>query len=79
VVQVYVALLDEVYRPVDAAWRRDDIFEILPENRRPEDEQWQFSPCDLVRCRERTFSEGASGLVAFERVDRVPWWLEGCP
>jgi hypothetical protein len=70
--RVYLALLDEgteVYRPMDAVWRREDVFEILTENCCPEDEHWQFSTGDLVRCREQTFSDGASELVAFERVD----------
>jgi hypothetical protein len=71
--RIYVALLDEgteVYRPVAAIWHEDDVYEIVSENRDPEDEHWRFSAGDLVRCRERTFSGGVSGLVAFERVDR---------
>jgi hypothetical protein len=59
--QIYVPLLDEgtqVYRPVDAMWRRDDVFEILSQNSYPETEHWQFSTGDLVRCRRWTFSGG---------------------
>ena len=68
--RVYVALLNEgtkVYRPVDAVWRREGVFEILSQC--PEDETWAFSTGDLVRCRKHTFSGGTSGLLAVERVD----------
>jgi hypothetical protein len=69
--RIYVKLLNEVvdvWRPVDASWWREDVYQILSENHCPEGEAWEFSLGDLVRCRQRTFSGGATGLVAFERI-----------
>ena len=65
---IYVALLDEgtdVWRPVLAARRADDLFEIISTNDDPEDEKWQFPPGSLVKCEHRTLS-GGRRLVAVE-------------
>jgi hypothetical protein len=70
-IRVYVALLDEgvgVWRPVEATHVRDD--EYLLAGPVPEGETWQFQPGEVVRCRDRTFSDGTTGLSAFARVER---------
>jgi len=69
--RVYVALLDEgveVWRPVDATYLEDD--QHMLSGLVPDDELWEFQPGEVVRCRERTFSDGATALVAFARVQR---------
>jgi hypothetical protein len=67
--RVYVALVDEgveCWRPVDARHVRDDQY--LLTGAVPEDEVWEFQTGETVLCRERTFQDGATGLVAFARV-----------
>jgi len=73
-VQIYVALLDEgvdVWRPVDAIAKEGGIYQIISENEVPDDEQWEFATGDLVRCVEKQFSEGPSGLVAVAKVEKA--------
>jgi hypothetical protein len=65
---VYIPLLDEgtaVWRPVAAEPVGPGLFRIVGPV--AEDESWQFSPGELVRCRERVFSDGTTGLEAVER------------
>ena len=69
--QVYVALLDEgveCWRPVDAQHVQED--EYVLSGPVPDDEVSESQPGEAVRCRERTFQDGATGLVAFARVQR---------
>jgi hypothetical protein len=69
--RVYVALIDEgveVWRPVNATHVQEDAYVLG--GRVPDDEAWEFQPGELVRCRERTLSDGATALVAFARVQR---------
>jgi len=69
--QVYVALLDEgvdCWRPVHAKHIGDDQYVLSGPI--PEGEVWEFQPGEIVRCRERTFQDGATGLAAFARVQR---------
>ena len=69
-VTIYVALLNEgtdCWRPVTAERVSEGLFQIV--DSQPEDEQWEFPPGQIVRCRERTFSDGR-GLVAFESVQK---------
>jgi hypothetical protein len=69
--RVYVALLDEgveCWRPVDATHVHDD--EYVLGGPVPDDEVWEFQPGEMVRCRERRFSDGGIALVAFARVQR---------
>jgi hypothetical protein len=69
--KVYVALLDEgveCWRPVDAQHMVEDQYLLCGPI--PEGEVWEFRPGEMVRCRERTFQDGAIGLVAFARVQR---------
>jgi hypothetical protein len=61
---VYIRLLNEgvdVWRPVEAtpdagAFRLPDL--------NLQDEEWEFPPGSLVKCKRRVFSGGASGLAA---------------
>jgi len=72
--QIYVALLDEgteVWRPVEAVHVRDDIYRIIGLNLNPEDERWQFSSGDVVRCRSHTFGDGSEGTAAYEIAGEV--------
>lgn len=69
--QVYVALLDEAvecWRPVEAQHVEAD--EYVLSGSMPADELWECQPGDTVRCREKTFQDGGTGLVAFARVQR---------
>ena len=67
--QVYVALVDEAvecWRPVDAEYLGKDQYRLSGQV--PDGEVWAFQPGETVKCRERTFQDGASGLVAYARV-----------
>jgi hypothetical protein len=66
---IFIALLNEgtdVWRPVLAACAHDDVYRIIGEQ--PEGEDWQFLTGEMVRCRQQTFADGETGLVAQEKV-----------
>lgn len=70
---IYIALLNEgidVWRPVLAVRRADDLFEIVSRNDDPEDESWEFPSGSLVRCETKQLSCGQH-LVAVEL--QPPW------
>ncbi len=65
---IYMPLRDEgidCWRPVHAERISNDIYEVAVDVE-PSDEHWAFSPHSLVRCREHVFTDGQTGLVAFE-------------
>lgn len=68
---IYVALLDEgvnVWRPVPAHRVERDVYIVLrPDDYDATDENWEFPPGSLVRCRDRQTTDGTI-LAAFERV-----------
>lgn len=71
--QIYVYLLEEgtdVWRPVQAAHVRDDVYRIVSPNPDPEDEKWQFACGELVRCKEQLSREVGVHLLAYERVPK---------
>ena len=64
--QIHVPLLDEgtdVWRPASAEHIKEDVYRIT--GKVPEDEQWKFSPGQLVRCRQQKLSD-ADCLVAYD-------------
>jgi hypothetical protein len=68
-ITMFIPLLDEnidVWRPVSAVRTSDNIFRIL--GNPAEGEHWKFINGDLVRCKQRTFADGTSGLVGYEKV-----------
>jgi len=72
--EIYMCLLDEgtdVWRPVQALDLGNDLFRIVSENPDPEDEHWQFSTGDMVRCKSRFLADSKVHmcLVAVERVE----------
>ena len=70
-IQIYVYLPDEavdVWRPVEAERVDEDSYRIVSENPDPDDERWEFSTGEIVRCVPKVFSGGERGLVAVERV-----------
>lgn len=72
ITQIYVFVLAEgtdVWRPVQAIYEHDNVYRIISPNPDPEDEQWQFSAGDLVRCKSLRFSGGEVGLVAYSKAE----------
>lgn len=70
--EIFVALIGEggdVWRPVQAEPVSPGCFRITSRNANPEDEVWEFTQGELVRCEQRTFSRGASGMVAADKVE----------
>lgn len=70
---IYIKLIDEavyVIRPTKGKMIRDLIFEVLPtDNYDPNDENWEFLPGMIVKCkREYSISIGREILVAVEVV-----------
>lgn len=53
----------DCWRPVHAVQIADDVFEIAEEV--PEDETWSFAPYSRVRCRDKVFAGGQTGVVIF--------------
>ena len=69
--EIFVYLVGEgvdVWRPVRALPLGENTYRIVSEKSNPDDEEWEFSTGDVVKCRERVFSGGSSGLVAVKRV-----------
>jgi hypothetical protein len=76
---IYVALTGQAagtLRPVIAARRAGDLFEILSRNDDPEDEAWEFPSGSLVRC-ERKELHGVPALVAVRL--QPPWAPRAVP
>lgn len=69
---IYVRLLNEgtdVMRPTFGRELRADVYEVLPTlNYDSKDEEWEFTPGSVVRCREEA-REGEKLLVAHSRAD----------
>ena len=62
---LYVKLLNDgtdVWRPVAAEVVGNDLFRITGDHH--EEEEWEFGSGAVVRCEERRFSDGVTGLVA---------------
>jgi hypothetical protein len=69
---IYIFLLNEgveVWRPVEAELIEDGIYRILSVNDDPNDEEWQFQTGMIVRCENKTFSDGETKLVAVESLE----------
>jgi hypothetical protein len=67
---IYVFLFDEgtqVWRPVQARHLGEDRYRLVTVNSNPEDEKWEFTTGDVVRCKTRRLS-GGECLVAYELV-----------
>jgi hypothetical protein len=63
---IYIPLTNEgtdCWRPVRAVQVADHVFEISEDV--PEGESWPFAGFSRVRCKDRVFADGQSGLVAF--------------
>lgn len=70
-IEIYVYLLGDgtdVWRPVQAERLSDKTFRIVSNNLDPEDEKWQFSTGDIVKCEERILSNSKKCLVAIEKI-----------
>ena len=67
--EIRVALLDkgnDAWRRVDAVYVGEDAYQIISEN--TEDEQWEYTTGDTVRCRSTMLPDGERVLVATERL-----------
>jgi hypothetical protein len=67
-VKIFVQLLNEAtdcWRPVSAMERSDGVFEIL--GIIPAGEEWQYGPGMQVRCIDRVFADGSTGLIASKK------------
>jgi hypothetical protein len=67
-VVVYMPLVNEgteCWRPVYARRVTSDIYEVAASHE-SDDEQWAFPSGSRVRCRAQVFSDGKTGLAAFE-------------
>jgi hypothetical protein len=70
-VSIYVNMLDEgmsVLRSVRAEHLGRDFYVIV--DQMPDDEKWEYSPGQVVRCRKKNLSNG-KGLVAYEEAPRA--------
>lgn len=66
--QIYVYLLDENYsRPVQARHLRGNLYQIVTEN--PENERWQFTTGERVRCMRRRFDDGKVEMLAYAKIE----------
>jgi hypothetical protein len=68
--KIFVYMLNEgtdVWRPVEAE-KENEFFRILTV-RDIEDEEWEFNTGDLVRCENKIFQSGITGLVAVQKIN----------
>ena len=66
--EIYVYVPDEDYsRPVEARHLRGNLYRIITEN--PENERWEFTTGDLVRCVRRRFDDGKLELLAYRKIE----------
>lgn len=74
---IYMPLIGEgteCWRPVRATPISDEIFRVV--DRIPADGSWAFAPESRVRCRNHVFTNGETGLVAFQyAVENDPHYL----
>lgn len=70
--EIYIQLVNEgteVWRPTKGLKLEGDLYKILKTNNyNSEDENWEFKPGSIVKCKFRIIS-GSKCLVAIERVD----------
>jgi hypothetical protein len=52
----------ECWRPINANPVGDGVFEVL--RIMPSGEGWEFAPGARVRCQQKQFADGSSGLIA---------------
>jgi hypothetical protein len=63
--EIYVNSTDEDYTcAVQAEHLRGNLYRIVSEQ--PEDEHWEFSTGDKVRCMRRRFDDGEINLLAYK-------------
>ncbi len=70
---IYVYLLEEgtdVWRPVRAVKVQDDWYRILAANPDPNDEEWQFTTGDVVRCEMQLRSNGMESQEVLVTVEK---------
>jgi hypothetical protein len=66
---IYVALVEEgltCWRPVSATHLQEDVYRISDQI--DDGETLEFLPGETVRCKQHTFPDGVTGLLAFERI-----------
>jgi hypothetical protein len=65
---IYVYQPDEdCSRRVDAKHLRGNLYQIVTE--KPEDESWEFSTGDKVRCMRRKFDDGKVEMLAYAKIE----------
>jgi hypothetical protein len=66
--QIYVDQPNEDWlRAVEARHLRGNLYQIVTEQ--PEDEQWEFTTGDKVRCMRRRFDDGKVEMLAYAKVE----------
>ena len=68
-VTIYISLMNEgtsCWRPIQAIEIGENTFEIPLDIVVPEDEEWEFKPGARVKCRDKQFQDGTTGLIAYE-------------
>ena len=71
---ILVALLNEgveVWRPVRARRLSSGLFRIMGADGDTSDETWQFPAGAIVRCEERRFGDGSTGIAAVEQAQKA--------
>jgi len=72
--EIYVKLLNEgtdAWRPVPATEVAADVYLLgTPDGYDSEDEEMEFLPGSQVIVKSRTFSDGETGLIAVEQVEK---------
>ncbi|HEY0405108.1 MAG TPA: hypothetical protein VGC89_05240, partial [Pyrinomonadaceae bacterium] len=72
--EIYVTLPDEedetlICQPVQARHLRGNLYRIVGENPDPENERWEFSTGDAVRCKRSKFVDGQIHMLAYAKVE----------
>ena len=66
--EIYVYVPDKDYScPVKARHLRGNLYQIVSEN--TENERWEFTTGDRVRCMRQRFNDGKIELLAYRKVE----------
>jgi hypothetical protein len=66
--QIYVYLPDEDYsRPLQVRHLRGNLYQIVSE--KSENERWQFTTGERVRCMRRRFDDGKVEMLAYAKIE----------
>lgn len=57
-----------LWRPVEGVKVSETDYRVVSDISDPENQTWEFNTGDVVRCQNHVFADGATGLIAVEKI-----------